>query len=61
MARALRRRADDFKPGQWMTDANVWSGNPPPSDKPNLENAYARRTFYFDVSGSGITNGPGCP
>lgn len=27
----------------------------------NLEDAYVRRTFYFDVKGSGIANQPGCP
>ncbi|MEB2311672.1 MAG: hypothetical protein OZ928_07460 [Polyangiaceae bacterium] len=41
----------------------IWTGLIPDavSDKPNLEDAYVRRTFYFDVTGSGITSQPGCP
>ncbi|GMV14267.1 MAG: hypothetical protein HS104_31395 [Polyangiaceae bacterium] len=41
----------------------IWTGLIPAavSDKPNLEDAYVRRAFYFDVSGAGISSQPGCP
>lgn len=41
----------------------IWSA-PVPADtanKPNLETAYARRTFYFSLDGSTIASTPACP
>jgi len=41
----------------------IWSA-PIPADtaaKPNLETAYARRTFYFSLDGSTIASTPACP
>jgi hypothetical protein len=41
----------------------IWSDLVPTSttDKPNLETAYARRTFYFSVDGTSIESTPACP
>jgi hypothetical protein len=41
----------------------IWSAPVPAStgDKPNLETAFVRRTFYFDVSGTTIGPAPVCP
>jgi hypothetical protein len=41
----------------------IWSA-PVPADtanKPNVETAYARRTFYFSLDGASITSAPACP
>jgi hypothetical protein len=41
----------------------IWSA-PVPADtanKPNLETAYARRTFYFSLDGASIASTPACP
>ena len=41
----------------------IWSAPIPsdPSAKPNLETAYARRTFYFSLDGGSIASTPACP
>lgn len=41
----------------------IWSALVPvaTADKPDLETAYARRTFFFTTDGAGITDAPGCP
>ena len=41
----------------------IWSAPVPSSttDKPNLETAYARRTFYFALDGGSIASTPACP
>ena len=41
----------------------IWSAAVPAStvDKPNLETAYARRTFYFSLDGTTIGATPACP
>ena len=41
----------------------IWSAPVPSSttDKPNLETAYARRTFYFSLDGGSIASTPACP
>jgi hypothetical protein len=31
------------------------------ADKPDLETAYARRTFFFSTDGAAISSTPGCP
>ncbi len=41
----------------------IWSATVPvdTADKPNLETAYARRTFYFSLDGTTIGATPACP
>jgi hypothetical protein len=41
----------------------IWSAAVPAStnDKPNLETAYARKTFYFSTNGTTVGSTPGCP
>ena len=41
----------------------IWSATVPvdTADKPNLETAYARRTFYFSLDGATIGAAPACP
>jgi len=41
----------------------IWSAIVPAdtADKPNLETAYARRTFYFSLDGTAIGATPACP
>jgi hypothetical protein len=41
----------------------IWSAIVPVStaDKPNVETAYVRRSFYFTTDGTAIANSPGCP
>jgi len=41
----------------------IWSATVPAdtADKPNLETAYARRTFYFSLDGATIGAAPACP
>jgi hypothetical protein len=41
----------------------IWSATVPAStaDKPDLETAYARRTFYFSLDGTTIGGTPACP
>jgi hypothetical protein len=41
----------------------IWSAPIPANttDKPNLETAYVRRTFYFSLDGGSISSTPVCP
>lgn len=41
----------------------IWSAAVPAStsDKPNLETAYVRRTFYFSLDGTATSSSPSCP